>query len=161
MRIRKTSQSAPLPGARVVNQRSNSTTDAYSADYINKLDTYSTTEQVIGTWIDGKPLYRKVIFNQTLSTGSGGGIWQGLITLSDYNIDKVIDINGYIDGDQGRLYVGKSEQIEGTGVSCISRYGITGDGSTLYVLCEKFSNNVNISLTTTIEYTKTTDTATN
>lgn len=30
-------------------------------DTINKLQTYSTEEKVIGTWIDGKPLYRKTI----------------------------------------------------------------------------------------------------
>ena len=37
---------------------------------------YSTTEQVIGTWIDGKPLYRKVI--QTIISDGG-------IVLSDAN----------------------------------------------------------------------------
>lgn len=31
-----------------------------------KAQNYSTTEQVIGTWIDGKPLYRKVIQLTTL-----------------------------------------------------------------------------------------------
>ena len=30
-------------------------------DDINALSTYSTSEQRIGTWIDGKPVYRKVI----------------------------------------------------------------------------------------------------
>ena len=45
----------------VYNTYSNSQTDTYSCDYANKLNTYSTTEQRIGTWIDGKPLYTKTI----------------------------------------------------------------------------------------------------
>lgn len=43
------------------NSKNDSTTDTYSCDYVNKLNTYSTEEKVIGTWIDGKPLYRKVV----------------------------------------------------------------------------------------------------
>lgn len=30
-------------------------------NYLNNLNEYSTDEQVIGKWIDGKPIYRKVI----------------------------------------------------------------------------------------------------
>ena len=30
-------------------------------EFLNTLDVYSTEEQIIGTWIDGKPLYRKVL----------------------------------------------------------------------------------------------------
>lgn len=40
--------------------KTTSDTDTYSCNYVNDLTTYSTTEQVVGTWIDGKPLYRKV-----------------------------------------------------------------------------------------------------
>ena len=47
--------------AEVVNQYSTSQTNTYSADYVNNLNAYSTTEKRIGTWIDGKPLYEKVI----------------------------------------------------------------------------------------------------
>ena len=46
------------------------------SDFMSKVDEavvesniYSTTERVIGRWIDGKPIYRKV-FNWTTSTGS-------------------------------------------------------------------------------------------
>lgn len=30
-------------------------------EYLSALPTYSTAEQVVGTWINGKPLYRKVV----------------------------------------------------------------------------------------------------
>lgn len=47
----------------VLDSSSNSHTDSYSCDYINNavLDKYSTTEQIIGTWIDGSTIYRKVV----------------------------------------------------------------------------------------------------
>ena len=35
-------------------------------NYVNGLNTYSTTEQVVGTWINGKPLYRKVMYISSL-----------------------------------------------------------------------------------------------
>lgn len=47
--------------ANIANGYSTSQNDAYSCDYVNNLNTYSTTEKRIGTWIDGKPLYGKVI----------------------------------------------------------------------------------------------------
>lgn len=60
MRIKKILGTVGLVG-NVLNKKSISKKDAYSCDYINKLNTYSTEEQIIGTWINGKPLYRKVV----------------------------------------------------------------------------------------------------
>ena len=62
MRIKKTSQTT-ASGAQSVNTYSESTENTYSCDYVNKLNTYSTDEIRVGTWIDGKPIYRKV-FNR-------------------------------------------------------------------------------------------------
>ena len=43
----------------IVNEYSESTSETYSCDYVNKLDKYSTTEVKTGkVWIDGKPIYR-------------------------------------------------------------------------------------------------------
>ena len=46
-------------------------------------EVYSTDEIVIGTWINGKPLYRKVI------TGGTDGSLQTIYTLSDKNINLI------------------------------------------------------------------------
>lgn len=52
-------------------------------------DIYSTTEQVIGEWIDGKPVYRKV-YTGTLGT-------TGMSTVADTSdISRVVKIGGYI-----------------------------------------------------------------
>ena len=53
---------------------------------VNKVDNkfnYSTEEQMIGTWIDGKPLYRKYIDIGNLASSGG----RKLINLSDYGIE--------------------------------------------------------------------------
>ena len=52
-------------GRKILNKRSDSKDNTYSCDYINdtlnEIKNYSTEERRIGTWIDGKPLYQKVI----------------------------------------------------------------------------------------------------
>ena len=54
---------------------------------------YSTTEQEIGTWIDGKPLYQK-IFTYYFVSGSGLQVLT-ISTLTD--VDKVVEIFGCTD----------------------------------------------------------------
>lgn len=46
------------------------TTLENNSNSTNTNETYSTEEQVIGTWIDGKPLYRKVIREQITDSGN-------------------------------------------------------------------------------------------
>lgn len=61
MIIRKTSETRPLTRS-VVNEYSESTENAYSCDFVNKAEEYSTSEvKTNKRWIDGKPVYRKVI----------------------------------------------------------------------------------------------------
>ena len=51
-------------------------------------DNYSTDERVIGTWIDGKPIYQKTL------TGKVSGTDYSLINLADLNIEKCLEISG-------------------------------------------------------------------
>ena len=85
MRIKKITETTPTM-ASVVNQTNSSTEDSYSCNYINNCNTYSTTETDTGkTWIDGKPIYRKVIDCGTFVNTNHN------IT----NLDKAISINGF------------------------------------------------------------------
>lgn len=46
----------------IKSQKTLSDTDTYSCNYINSMDKYSTNEVKINkVWIDGKPIYKKVI----------------------------------------------------------------------------------------------------
>jgi microcystin-dependent protein len=88
--IIKATKTTPIQ-AEVVNTQSNSTTDAYSCKYVNDINTYSTNEVNTGkTWIDGKPIYRKVIDLGTLPNISEKTVSAGIST----NLDKVVKLYG-------------------------------------------------------------------
>lgn len=88
MRIKKTSQTT-ASGAQSVNTYSESTENAYSCNYSNKLNTYSTDEIRIGTWM-GKPLYRKVYYVNAFA--NNGNVY---LDINVENVDTVISANGY------------------------------------------------------------------
>ena len=50
-----------VPKGQIVNQYNEDEDNTYGCNYINNLVDYSTNETRVGTWKDGKPLYRKVI----------------------------------------------------------------------------------------------------
>lgn len=78
-----------IPENKVVNGYSTSQTDTYSCNYINELNIYSIDEKIIGIWINGKPIYRKVISLGYLPNNATKDI--------PYNIDNLdmfIDIRG-------------------------------------------------------------------
>lgn len=84
MKIKKMYQGT-APENKILNTHSNSQTDVYSCDYINKLNNYSTEEQIIGTWTDGKSVYKK-----TIETTCG----QLQDELNNLNIKLLIDVKG-------------------------------------------------------------------
>lgn len=58
-------------------------------------DVYSTTERVVGTWIDGKPVYEKTIAITSPTVTEDGTVAIDVIdTIS--NLKKNISINGYL-----------------------------------------------------------------
>lgn len=62
--------------------------NAANAD-LKDMNVYSTEEKIVGTWIDGKPIYRKVV------TGLGNTYDNWNVILLDANVhaDKVIYCN--------------------------------------------------------------------
>ncbi len=52
---------------------------------------YSTEENVCGTWIDGKPIYRKVIPGALANDNGNGYLFKN---VSELNIDRVINLYG-------------------------------------------------------------------
>ena len=53
-------------------------------------DNYSTEEQVVGTWIDGKPLYQKVV--NISSSGSFSRGWNNNFAYLGADIDTVVNL---------------------------------------------------------------------
>lgn len=95
MKIRKTQQSASVI-AQVNDSYSTSKTNTYSCDYINKINNYSTEEQVVGKWIDGKPIYRKVVEGTLPSFVPGSSTAEGSIAHSISNLGTVVGITGWL-----------------------------------------------------------------
>lgn len=116
-------------------------TDVYSSEAIQAIldekNTYSTEEKVVGTWIDGKPLYRKVY-----STTSKANI-----DLSNLNCD-------YIEIVRTRLKV--SGYTRNPYYTSSSDYFRTLIDSNENLMIEASASSIN-NWTTVIEYTKTTD----
>ena len=78
-----------LTGAEEVPIVQTGTTKKTTVGDIQKNANYSTTEQVIGTWIDGKPLYQKVVSNTFGSVGSGTDIVVSEVDISGINYDYI------------------------------------------------------------------------
>jgi len=102
---------------------------------------YSTSEQVIGTWIDGKPLYQMTI---QFTSSSGTGWTDYAHGISD--IDTAVSVIGYVKDSSGSIYSdGGSGDLEfALGRTYISFYTNSGYFSSSDVFA-------------TVQYTKTTD----
>lgn len=127
------------------NSYSTSSDDAYSCNYINGLNTYSTTEHRIGTWIDGKPVYQTTIIRTTT----------GDVAHQISNIDKITGIKGFFMRKDG-VYetLPRIDDISGWNA-------YIGDVSKTTINLKLGANYTgNVGLDTayiTLEYTKTTD----
>lgn len=123
-----------------------------TADETDTLDVYSTEETRIGTWIDGKPLYRRTFSaSATISPSNKNAI---VATISEtFRITSI----------KGVVYVGDSQDVYL--LPYVSLGTTTGEISSTMnlivseykVLIQSFKVNVSIDYSVTIEYTKTTD----
>lgn len=114
---------------------------------VNSGIVYSTDEQVVGTWIDGRPLYEKTVY-----FGSGTLSNRASVSFENMNIDKIFVISGtFEDTTEGQLSIPVS--IDGTfyvGFYCSRR-------SILLMFRNEFKDRISNAYAI-IQYTKTTDT---
>lgn len=117
---------------------------------ITNIGTYSTSETNTGkTWIDGKPIYRKVL---TFTTGSSAGDMS--VNIGESNIDKVVYSYGFTfrdsDGEERpmpNIYRNMSSEY------ALAIYSTTRTG----VQLTYGGSRTNMSGYIIVEYTKTTD----
>ena len=64
---------------------------------------YSTDEQVVGTWIDGKTIYEKTFIN--LSQSTSGTSWISLSQIDASGWEQLIDLKIYGENNSG-IYIG-------------------------------------------------------
>lgn len=151
--------------ANQISYNTTSVADALDSMYQTMFsNNYSTTEKVVGKWINGKPLYQKTINIGTLPNNTTKAVDTGLLNES---IEDFINIGGFT-RKTDKLYYRPLPYVystDGTG---------TGHASTPYVLSnglwvQKGTTNWEIKIVTgydrsneegyvTIQYTKVSDT---
>lgn len=109
---------------------------------IDKKDNYSTAEQVIGTWIDGKPLYRKVINIGTLPNTASATIAHKI----SY-VDKI-----RTNGSFAIASSGYSVPVPNVTASTTGHIAINVDRTNIYVTTN--SNRSDLTGYIVLEYTK-------
>ena len=111
------------------------------SDAEKNFNKYSTTEEVVGTWIDGKPIYRKVV---TLSV-----IKHGAKLISD--VDNIINTRGTFqwNGNLNYKYVFPCNDND-----VMVRVGVLDNN---IALGTNYTDNSLINFCAFFEYTKTTD----
>lgn len=133
------------------------TTKKATAGIINT-DNYSTGEHIVGTWIDGKPLY-EITQSKTVPTVTTDGTAVSNNIDIGYNLETIFIQNAFIEYSGGgsvwpcpyynnSMRVIKAQITENS--SGLRRVQITSDGTAYN----------NSTLFVTVRYTKTTDTAT-
>lgn len=132
---------APAIQAQVVNGYSTSSIDSYSCNYVNSINTCSTDEIRVGTWIDGKPIYRKVINFGTLPN-----INVKYVNHNIENMETVINLYGIFNDSTYQIKIPAGGEYNSNIQTTDTQIGI-GTPQNL----TSFSGYV------IIEYTKTTD----
>lgn len=110
-------------------------------DIASEQTTYSTEEQVIGTWIDGKPIYRQIF---TGNTNTSDSYQNTLGTIS--NVDEVIIINA--------SFGAKTNRWSGALTTDVFCGGNVSNGAVNF-FCKPMSKSYPCMVI--VEYTKTTD----
>lgn len=122
--------------------------------------TYSTTEQVVGTWVDGRPLYQK-----SYVTNMQSGSQTCDIAFTDITgLDSVINLEGLFAGQvpfdlSGCCYGTDYSKINVTALSQYKEYGYV-DSSGIRVYRQSTGTySPTPEVVVTIRYTKSTDNA--
>ncbi len=120
------------------------------SEIIEDGDIYSTTEKRIGTWIDGKPLYRKVfIINKADTSNSNINI-----THAISNLDLFVKVYGSLKRTDNTMNTVPNVNVSST--SYLIRIADLDSSLIRVRLGEDIYNSMSI-LNIVAEYTKTTD----
>lgn len=117
-------------------------------------EVYSTEETRIGTWIDGKPLYRRVFQSTSPTEGSTA---KSVADLSDTSVDLVTRADVILKTRTGDIVYPDSNSSS-TSIRT-SKY-FSGSTRQLLIKIISLPDALNSPVTTIVEYTKTTDQAT-
>lgn len=110
---------------------------------------YATEEQVIGTWLDSKPIYRKVF---PLSFALSSAVNTDIIDISSLNIDTCVNIYGKYEPTSASI--NKCRNFP----DMFTTFGLNENKTSIIGYLGQGSNPITITFLI-LEYTKTIDTA--
>lgn len=118
----------------------------YTKDYVDAKNSYSTTETLTGgTWIDGKPIYKKTfksIMSHTFNSGDG---WYPIYQICGSSVAEMqaLNVDTFISASMSGNYGGRMDYLWNT------------NGLNFYCLNSYFTSPIGIGFS--MLYTKTTD----
>ena len=148
IRIKKTQQPSDYTSNQIHDDYSTSTTDTYSCNYINELGLgeYSTTEKIVGKWINGKPIYRTVLNIGTVTSQ------KSFITHNIANLGKLVNLYGTFNRNDNA-----QQTIPGNYTNWETYlYDVTSEYLSIYFSNNQWNRNP-YDIVVVLEYTKTTD----
>ena len=110
------------------------------SDAEKNFNKYSTTEEVVGTWIDGKKIYRKVMKFPVIK--------HGMTVLT--NVDHIINVGGYFNWNGAMQHQYNFPYNDNDIVTWI------GVDNNIVKIYTNYTNDTLINLVLCLEYTKTT-----
>ena len=117
----------------------------------NVSDYYSEDEKIVGVWTDGKPIYQKTIVTNTGSSGNA------TYSIASWNIDKIINYNGVIEQIVNEKYYYPNIFYNADSTYHCNIYLDRDNNKVLNIGVGSGYYNYDVYIT--IQYTKTTDTA--
>lgn len=141
--------STPVVISNLMIEEGSFATDYFPYQELNNQEVYSTNEMKIGTWIDGKPLYRKTLYFEN----NGGGTGQVSYTLSNYgitNVDSIFIVQPSYYSNTLNGYIYPFVYNDGSAFEC-------GVNKTTLNVRLGYAPISNSPFVITLEYTKTTD----
>lgn len=134
--------------------RPTNTSVLYCIKAIESGQVYSTEERIIGTWIDGKPLYQKTISQNLIIPATSGAVSETQINLTALNIDTIISREGFIVMDND--YVKDLPYLTLTHIDSINKGTVIQYQKSTKILSIFLSEKplTSAAITITIQYTK-------
>lgn len=121
-------------------------------EIINEKSVYSTAEKVIGKWIDGKKIYRRVITGSLVDIKSD---WTTITKID--NVDEIINIYGTINNTTTDLRFLNINSYENSTYNSIFSFS-KADGNVIQAKVNGWNNpSFKFKFKVCLEYTKTTD----
>ena len=113
------------------------------------LHVYSTEEKVVGTWINGKPVYQKTYIGVQIN--SSESVWVNNLDVTDLNIDNFLRVYGTLVYTDGKVLTLNGAYLQ-----------LAYDPSTKFIIAtqKNLGSKLKWNVDFTIYYTKATDTAT-